>query len=275
MALGCALIVCVTCSASAPPRLAGDTCAITSGPARLADLPEASGLALSRRTPGLLWSHNDSGQPVLAAVDANGTVRGRVRIANATVEDWEDVSAARCASGNCLYVADIGDNNRSRASVTIYRLPEPAPQASEPAMAEVFTAAYPDGPHDAEALFVLGADLYLVTKDDSSTIYRLPNPAAGKKTTMERVATLPLQRVTDAETSADGTWVAIRTGHEVAFYRSSDIRRGGPGAVTVSLSHVKEPQGEGVALDANGMLYLTSEGNRAGSLAVLRCAMPK
>ena len=35
------------------------------------DIPESSGLALSRRTPGLLWTHNDSGnEPFIFAVDS-------------------------------------------------------------------------------------------------------------------------------------------------------------------------------------------------------------
>jgi hypothetical protein len=33
---------------------------------RVAELPEGSGLAASQRTPGRLWSHNDSGDPVVA-----------------------------------------------------------------------------------------------------------------------------------------------------------------------------------------------------------------
>jgi uncharacterized protein YjiK len=40
---------------------------------------------------------------------------------------------------------------------------------------------------------------------------------------------------------------------------------------------LKEPQGEGVALDSNGMLYLASEGrfwNRSGRLLSLKCTLP-
>jgi hypothetical protein len=36
---------------------------------------EASGLALSRRTPGIIWSHNDSGHDaVLYALGSNGAL---------------------------------------------------------------------------------------------------------------------------------------------------------------------------------------------------------
>ena len=33
------------------------------------ELFEGSGLAASRKTPGLFWSHNDSGKPVVFALD--------------------------------------------------------------------------------------------------------------------------------------------------------------------------------------------------------------
>jgi hypothetical protein len=66
----------------------------------------------------------------------------------------------------------------------------------------------------------------------------------------------------------------VRTGSDVAFYRPAGIVRGGPPVLTVALRPLGEPQGEGVALGAGGMLYLTSEGPRAGSVRALRCTLP-
>ena len=262
-------------AAASAQRADATPCVAASAAKPLPDLREASGVALSRRTPGLLWSHNDSGQPLLYAVDAaTGTVRGRVRVANATVEDWEDVSLATCPGGTCLYIADIGDNRLARRSITIYRIPEPQPQDADSTGAEVFTAVYPDGPHDAEALFVAADDVYIVTKDVATAVYRLPKPLRpGANMTLERIAALPLKHVTDAETSVDGKWVAIRTNQEIGFYRTADIVHGAPQAITVSVRALKEPQGEGVALDGQ-KVYLTGEGSRAGTLNVLRCTLP-
>jgi hypothetical protein len=121
---------------------------------RLNRLPEASGVAASRRTPGVLWAHNDSGEPLVFALNEQGAVTGRVRVTGARVEDWEDIAVGPCAQGSCLYIADVGDNSGNRDHVTVYRVPEPSPQDSSTAPAEVFRARYAGGAYDAEALFV-------------------------------------------------------------------------------------------------------------------------
>src|SRR4029079_15941055 len=72
-----------------PVTVAGP-CVVVSGPAFIPELTESSGLAVSRRNPGLLWSHNDSGSAaVLFALDTTGATRGRVRVPVNT-RDWED-----------------------------------------------------------------------------------------------------------------------------------------------------------------------------------------
>lgn len=53
--------------------------------ARLPDVQEASGLVSSRRNPGVLWTHNDSGQPLLYAFGTDGKLRGRVSVTGAVV----------------------------------------------------------------------------------------------------------------------------------------------------------------------------------------------
>ena len=43
------------------PDDAAGPCVVVQRPAMLPEIPEASGLAISRRNPGIIWSHNDSG----------------------------------------------------------------------------------------------------------------------------------------------------------------------------------------------------------------------
>lgn len=245
----------------------------------LPEIPEASGLAVSRRNPGILWSHSDSGNAtVLFALDAAGALRGRVRVPIPT-RDWEDISAARCPAGDCLYIADIGDNRLARRHIQIYRVPEPAPGDAETAPPEVFSAVYADGPHNAEALFVVGADVFVVTRDRTGGLYRSTRPlSGGVELTLERVGQLELAAVSDAEASPDEASIVVRTPKAVVIYRTADVIRGGtvPSALRIPIEGLKEPQGEGVALGADGMLYLASEGrpwNRAGRFIGLRCVL--
>ena len=261
---------------SSSQRSAGP-CVVASGPAKLPDIPETSGLAVSRRSPGLLWSHNDSGNAaVLFALDSGVALRGRVRVPVST-RDWEDISAARCPQGDCLYIADIGDNGRDRRQIRIYRVPEPAPGDAETAPPEVFTATYVDGPHNAEALFVVDADLFIVTKDRAGFLYRATLPPSGSRLIFQRAGQLGIAMVTDAETSRDGTSIVVRTPGEVVLFRTTDVIGGTYTPVhRIAIGGLREPQGEGVALDGE-MLYLSSEGGRdgaAGWFMSLRCRWP-
>src|SRR5688500_4220476 len=160
-----ALLICSMLVGTVAAGQRGDLCTVAMKLTALPELPEASGVALSRRTPGLLWAHNDSSEPVLFALDTTGAVKGRVRVTGAEVSDWEDVSAGPCPQGSCLYIADIGDNNRARRRVRIYRVPEPRAEDRATQPADIFEAVYPDGAQDAEAAFITGADdLFVVTK---------------------------------------------------------------------------------------------------------------
>ena len=260
-------------------RTAGP-CTRLNDPAMLPDIPEASGLAVSRRDTGVIWSHNDSGhESLLFALDPMGNLLGKVRVP-IHVMDWEDVSVGRCPDGAaCLYIADIGDNRFGRRNILIYRVPEPAPGDSETAAPDVFSAKYEDGPHNAEAMFVLGEDLFVITRDRTGHLYRsLPPMPDRREMTLQHVGQLDLGVVTDAEASPDEKSVVVRTSHEVVFYRAVDLTRGKilP-YLRIPIDGMKESQGEGVAMDGNGMLYLASEGrpwNRSGRLLSLQCKMP-
>jgi hypothetical protein len=260
-----------------PPDNSAGPCVIVGGPTMLAEIPETSGLAVSRRDPGLLWSHNDSGSAaVLFALDTAGTMRGRVRVPVKT-RDWEDVSAARCPSGDCLYIADIGDNSAARRQVQIYRVPEPAPGDAQTVAPETFTATYADGPHNAEAMFVIGSDLFIVTRDRAGGVYRA-TASDSRALTFHRIGQLGLATVTDAEASRDEKTVVVRTSREAVLYRTTELIAGRSVPFhRIPLGALNEAQGEGVALDGN-MLYLSSEGhpwNRAGRIVSLRCNLPE
>ena len=72
--------------------------------------------------------------------------------------------------------------------------------------------------------------------------------------------------------------MAVRTPDEVALYRPVDLIDGNPiPYLRIQIDGLREPQGEGAALNAGGTLLLASEGgswNRDGRLLSLRCQLP-
>jgi hypothetical protein len=187
--LGCALWLLGATSPAWPASPAVTAAAGWSGPhiAGAMEAPpnhEASGLAASRLTPGLLWTHDDSGgAPELHAVDAKGHRRGTLRIAGVENKDWEDVAAFRRNGRAWLLVADVGDNDAKRTTVRLHLVAEPAAEELRPATTVTvqpeysLRVRYEDGPRDCEAVAVdpIGGKIYLLTKrDDPARLYQLP-----------------------------------------------------------------------------------------------------
>jgi len=264
-------------------------CELTSQ-GKLATLPEASGLALSRRDPNVLWSLNDSGAPTVVALSPSGELLSRVRIAGAAVNDWEDVSVAPCDGESCLYIADSGNGGGTqRNDVIVYRVREPLPGDRQTAPADVFDAAYPDGEdHESDAMFVLNGQLFLITKGHPAVLFAFPrNLTAGTIQTLERIGEIPTAgfpsgtiprryRVTDAETSPDGHWVAVRTNDALLVYRGADLLAHRMRTFQrADLRFLAEPRGEGVAISDDGNVYLASErvSEGAASFIRLKCAL--
>src|SRR5690348_5947993 len=132
-------------AARVTPAICGHVTVRRTGRIHAPQATELSGLVLSRRRPGVLWTHNDSGDaPRLLAVRASGRLVGDVAVTGASAIDWEDIAIR----GGTLYVGDIGDNKRSRPEVVVYRVPEPAAGATQSAPATALRLRYPDGPHD-------------------------------------------------------------------------------------------------------------------------------
>ncbi|HEX8186993.1 MAG TPA: hypothetical protein VF586_01500 [Pyrinomonadaceae bacterium] len=244
---------------------------------------ESSGLVASRRSPGLLWTHNDSGDgPLVYAFDRAGRSRGTFRVEGAQAIDWEDIAAGPgpAQGRSYLYVGDIGDNGRGRGFVVVYRFPEPelpegeAPgkeaRATEPS--EAIRLKYPDGAHNAEALAVhpVSGDIYVVTKANGGAgVYKL---AAGfdpkAVNTLAKVGTLRGPDffgtlVTGADISPDGRRVAIcdyAQGYELTLPEGSKNFDEVWGQKPLALSLGARLQGESVAYRLDGAALLaTSE----------------
>lgn len=280
------------CAADAEPRAAADGgCPVTQPSTPLPEqLNETSGVAASRAHPGVLWTHNDSGgDPVVYAIGYDGGLIGAVTVPGSRNRDWEDVALGPCPAGECLYIADIGDNSAGRDQVTVYRIPEPDPRGGASSAAEELRFRYPGGPRDAEALFVLPTgELYVIAKGRRvpQTLYRYPPPLRpGETVELEPVAQLgpepddQSRLISAAGASPSGEWVAVRNYVAMAIYRTSELLAGNTEpALVVDLTPLGLPQGEALDLLDDGRVVLTSEAAfREGqaALAILSCSLPR
>lgn len=236
-------------------------------------LAEASGAVASVANPGLFWTIGDSGNPPdLLATDSTGSLRGRLALAGVTNVDWEAIGLGPCGEQRCVYIADTGDNNERRTSVTIFRLPEPLLPVREDApriQAERLIVRYPDHPHDVEAAGVLpNGDLLLVTKGRSGVVLAFTIARSGwgtgRATTAFLLDTLPIspsigtgRAVTGLAIDRDAGRVAIRTYREIfLFDRNRTTGRLTPHRWAACNILGAEPQGEAIAWDGEGWEFL-------------------
>lgn len=270
-------------------------------------LTEASGLVVSRKNPGVLWTHNDSGNaPWLYALAEDGSTRGIYLPTPSANVDWEDIAIGPgpTPGQDYLYIGDIGDNRRKRPSIIVYRVPEPpipttlGPEPFSLPGTVALRLEYPDGErHNAETLLVDpdNADLYILTKNKStgvSGLYRAPFPQNESEVSqLERVATIAFsggrseRPATGGDISADGKTILVRTYTRGYLWTRS---AGATIASTLKTPACSAPlaierQGESVALTTDGQNYFTlSEGSlqpiyfyeRVGTVPLLRPAGP-
>ncbi len=236
---------------------------------------EASGLAASRRNPGVLWTHNDSGdKPRLFALDAKGRHLGVYTLLGAEARDWEDIALGPGPEPRLhyLYVADCGDNKARHDVKVIYRLPEPVVRADQAPIesalggVEAIHFRYPDGPRDAETLMVdpATADLYVISKREQAVrVYRAAFPQLTDAViTLEALGKLPLNGVTAGDISADANEVLVKTYEAVHYWPRLPGQDLGEALQEPPrrLPYYPEPQGEAIAWHpAAGGYYTLSE----------------
>lgn len=234
-------------------------------------LGEVSGIGASRRNPGVLWAHNDSGAgPDVYALAEDGATLGRYRLEGAEAFDWEDMALG----AEHLYIGDIGDNAAQRDEIVVYRVAEPtadpAASGTEETLSgvETLTLTYEDGPHDAETLLAdpMTGDLYVVSKQwdgEVSGLYRVPADAApGTPVVMERLGDVTGtagQMATAGDIAADGSLVAVRTYNKILLWDRAPDQ---PLADALAAEPCEAPvpfeiQGEALSFTPEGHGYLT------------------
>jgi hypothetical protein len=260
-------------------------------------IEEASGLAESLANPGLLWTHNDSGDEArLFLIDKAGIVKATIWLKNIHNRDWEDIAVGPGPDEGktYVYIGEIGDNNAESVYKYIYRIEEPVIDVTVTTDTTIERVAilkfkYPDGERDAESLLLdpLTRDLFIISKRElRSNVYRLPYP---QSTDEPMVAELALEKIEFEQASSGDTintddGILIKGYHPKFYYQivAADISADGSEVLVKSYSSVyywkraphetivdvlkrpcellpyePEPQGEAIAFDHSGTGYYT------------------
>ena len=250
-------------------------------------LSEISGLAASRAHEGVLYVHNDSGEPHARffAIRTDGEVLGEYALGGEPAFDLEEIAIGSGPRGHdAIYLADIGDNDARagrtpRASIWVLRVEEPplAPTRTVVTLAPVerFELRYPADPVDAEAFFVEPAsgDLYVLGKVASGVA---PLFVARAPLSAEHVVVLealgefyPTRDLGDAITAssldASGARLAVRTYRDVLVFSRAPAQSWLEAlrATPVRLPRLHEPQGEAITFLADGSIVSITEGAAA------------
>ncbi|MFI9817214.1 hypothetical protein [Saccharothrix variisporea] len=251
-----------------------DVCTITDR-----SLEELSGLASS----GDEWfavNDSDNGQVEVQVLDRSCTVT-RTITAPANPYDVEDLALA---GDGTLWLADTGDNGKTRDTIALHTISPTGESA-------LYRLTYPDGRHDAEALLLDRAGVpHVVTKEPigSALVYRPVGPLnPGAPTPLEQVGRVSLRTtdtpggplestvvtrlVTGGAMSHDGRVAALRTYTDAYLFPVPD----GDLAKALQSDPVRvplpnEPQGEAIAFDPDGTLLSASEFATAATTSTVR-----
>ncbi len=221
---------------------------------------ESSGLVVR---DGLFVTTNDSGdRGRIFVVDRTGATVGTTSWAEAP----RDVEALAPAGDHEVWVADIGDNGGSRASIEVLRVPfGRGDRTVEPA---AYTLVYPDGARDAETLLAQPrtGQLFVVSKNlFGGTVYAAPRQLSTDRPNRLRAVADSLSFATDGSFFPDGRHYVLRDYGAAAVYTF-------PGHEKVaSFGLPSQRQGEGIAVAGDGSVHVSTEGQFTD---VLEVALP-
>lgn len=233
-------------------------------------ISESSGLVAGRLERDALWTHNDSGAPVLFRLGRSGC--NPVAVTGAEMYDWEDAAAGPPSQDSTFYIGDIGDNLARRSEIAVYLVPEPRDGATSVAVTRTLRLRYPRGARDAETLMVdpVSGDIVIVTKEDRPAVYVAQPPFGDEVIILEKVGRFPFPEMlpgpTGGDVTTDGT-TAVVVGYSQAYLFAVDPDVGLAESLlrrpeTIGLPVVRQREAVAWAQDGTSF-YWTSEGNRA------------
>ena len=219
------------------------------------EIVESSGLVVQ---DGWLVTVNDSGD--VGRVFVVDPETGQT-IGTTTWGEQQDVEAL--APGGDTYagafevwVGDIGDNDAERESISVRPVPVDRGDHTLDA-GSTYTLVYPDGPHDAEALLVVPATgrLLVATKEVlGGVLYAAPEQLNPEQPNPLQPVADVMGSVSDGAFFPSGRHLVLRNYGRATVYTWPEMRSIG------SFRLPQQQQGEGIAVDESGEVYLSTEG---------------
>ena len=215
------------------------------------DIVESSGLVVRG---GRFVTVNDSGDTGrVFTVDRSGDTVGTTGWGDAV-----DVEAVAPWGPGEVLVGDIGDNLGTRASVELVVVP--VGHGDRQAEATTYEVVYPRGPQDAETLMVhpRSRQVVVVTKGIFGGDVLVPRGPLreDRPNRLRRVGTA-LGVATDGAFFPDGRHLVVRDYTRAVVYAWPSLRR------VAGFDLPAQPQGEGIAVDPQGRVFVSTEGARS------------
>jgi hypothetical protein len=232
-------------------------------------LKEPSGIAASASNPGLLWTHNDSGNSAqVFLIDEHLDIKLTCKLDGAPNRDWEDITVGPgpVAGKSYVYVGDIGDNFGMFSFKYIYRFEEPVLKEGQTEIVitkfDRIVFKLEDGAKDTETLMInpITKNIYVVSKRENPVwVYEINSPIQSNDTLVAtKFVSLPYTRMVGGDFSANGKELLLKNYQQVFYWKieNTDLKK----ALTQKpeiLSYQEEPQGEAITFKRDGSGYYT------------------
>ncbi len=228
-------------------------------------IDEASGMIVSKKNPGVIWTHNDSGsEDRIFAIDYRGNTLLEVWLENVDLVDCEDISIMDINGKPYILLADIGDNNAVRDDICIYLIPEVAVDTTKDDQSISLTnitripVQLGSARRDAETLVTLpDNNIMIISKREKNVhVYRenLNNLVNGKLI-LEKIKELPYYNIVAGDFHEPSGLLLIK---DYGNVYTMLVDNGVPNVYTAkSHDYIPEPQGEALSWDLYGTGYFT------------------
>jgi len=235
-------------------------------------IKESSGVVVAG---GKIWTHNDSGDPVLYGIDKTGKISDAIYV-GVKNKDWEDL--AKDDAGN-IYIGAFGNNANKRHDLQVLKISDPSKEEDKVATPELIEFSFPDQHlfppaeneqnFDVEAMIWFNNSLYLFSKNRTipftgySKVYKVP-ATKGKYVAelIDSVYTGPepmlLNWVTSADISPDKTKLVLLSHDKLWLFTCFEGDKFFSGK-KYTLTFGTMSQKEGVCFYSNNELYITDE----------------